>query len=104
MDLELQTRYVCTLSNEFEKYVRESLPNLPILSIWDGRESKAMRVEETKLLGRRWRPEKYVVCHKQITYATTKYCSSPYTILTHTIDCYLRTSQDWLAKRTDDGG
>jgi len=64
MDLELQTRYVCSLSNEFEKYIRESLPNFPILSIWDGRESKAMRVEETKLLGRRWRPEKYVVCHE----------------------------------------
>jgi hypothetical protein len=35
-----------------------------VLSIWDGRESKAMRVETTKVLGRRWTPKKYVVCHE----------------------------------------
>jgi len=64
MDLDIQTGYVRSLSEEFDKYIRESLPNLPVLSVWDGRESKAMRVEETKLLGRRWKAEKYVVRHE----------------------------------------
>jgi len=68
MDLDIQTGYVRSLSEEFDKYMRESLPTLPVLSVWDGRETKAMRVEETKLLGRRWKAEKYVV----VTYELAK--------------------------------
>lgn len=89
LDLDLQNVYLRLLSEEFDRYIRAHRPDLPVLSIWDGRESKAMRVEEHKLLGRRWKPEKYVVSRKETTHHTTNCCFSPYTILTYTIDYYL---------------
>jgi hypothetical protein len=64
LDMDIQTGYVHSLSKEFHRYIRESCPEMPVLSIWDGRESRAMRVEMTKVLGRRWTPKKYVVCHE----------------------------------------
>ena len=103
LDLDLQNVYLRLLSEEFDTYIRAHRPDLPVLSIWDGRESKAMQVEEHNLLGRRWKAEKYVVCHKKITHHTTNNVYWPYMILTYAIDRYLRISQDWLAKRTDDG-
>ncbi|KAI4941414.1 hypothetical protein J4E86_010446 [Alternaria arbusti] len=68
LDLDLQNVYLRLLSEEFDTYIRAHRPDLPVLSIWDGRESKAMQVEEHKLLGRRWKAEKYVI----VTYELAK--------------------------------
>ncbi|KAH6866343.1 hypothetical protein BKA58DRAFT_459978 [Alternaria rosae] len=59
LDLE-DTEYFRSLPEEFDKCIGQSVPCLLILSVWDGRESDAMRVEKTKL-GRRWRAEKSVI-------------------------------------------
>jgi hypothetical protein len=103
MDLDWRTEYVRSLSEAFEKYISQFLPDLPVLSIWDGRESKAMRVEETKLLGRRWRVEDYVVCYVHTIHSIIYFWPSRCNILTPAIDSQLRVSQDRLAKRRDDG-
>ncbi|KAG9196049.1 hypothetical protein G6011_01170 [Alternaria panax] len=62
MDLNWRIEYVRALSGKFDKYVHQYIPDLPVLSVWEGQESKAMRLEESKrLLSRKWEEVHYTV-------------------------------------------